>query len=140
MTGLVAAMASTTMLFAALGSAYIVRRGLSTDWVPLRLPPGLLWSIVPAFATSLAAEKSRRPLLLVFSSVLVGMQVYAVQHTAAVTTPAAAFFAVTVAFMVVFGIVGIAASLRPNRPLLRSYWHYLNAIWILLLVFVQIWK
>ena len=37
-TGLISSIAATTMLLAALTSAYIVRRGLGSDWQPLRLP------------------------------------------------------------------------------------------------------
>jgi cytochrome c oxidase subunit III len=59
-TGLIALVAATTMLLAAFSSAYIVRRGLSNDWVPLHLPPVLAGSAVLLVLSSLALEMGRR--------------------------------------------------------------------------------
>jgi cytochrome c oxidase subunit 3 len=60
MTGLIALIAATTMLMAALSSAYIVRRGLSNDWVPLQLPPVLASSAILLLVSSVALEIGRR--------------------------------------------------------------------------------
>jgi len=43
MTGLLVLLAATTMAFAAFTSAYVVRRGMSNDWVAFPLPP-ILWA------------------------------------------------------------------------------------------------
>jgi len=42
LTGIILALAAILMFFLALTSSFIVRKGLSTDWVPFRLPP-ILW-------------------------------------------------------------------------------------------------
>jgi cytochrome c oxidase subunit III len=59
-TGLAALVAATTMLLAALTSAYIVRRGLAGDWTPVRLPLVLPGSVLLFILSSLALEISRR--------------------------------------------------------------------------------
>ena len=42
MTGLFVLLAATTMAFAAFTSAYVVRRGMSNDWIAFPLPR-ILW-------------------------------------------------------------------------------------------------
>jgi cytochrome c oxidase subunit III len=59
-TGLIALVAGTTMLLAALTSAYIVRRGLSNDWAPIQLPPVLAGSAILLLLSSLAIEIGRQ--------------------------------------------------------------------------------
>lgn len=60
MIGAWAALIPTLMLFMSLVSAYIVRRGLGQDWVPVDLP-GVLWaSTAILLASSACLERSRR--------------------------------------------------------------------------------
>ena len=59
-TGMVAALAATTMFFAAVASAYIVRRGISDDWVVLSLPAPVYFSVLPGMAVSILVEAARR--------------------------------------------------------------------------------
>ncbi len=62
LTGLMVVLAASTMLFAAFSSAYIVRRGLSDDWVSLPVP-GVLWlNTAILLASSAALEVARRAL------------------------------------------------------------------------------
>ena len=56
------AMAAVVMLFAAFTSALVVRQGLSTDWVPIRLPRILGLSTAVLLASSVTLELSRRAL------------------------------------------------------------------------------
>jgi len=56
------AMAAVVMLFAAFTSAMVVRQGLSTDWVSIRLPRILGLSTAILLASSLTLELSRRSL------------------------------------------------------------------------------
>ncbi|MBI2956049.1 MAG: heme-copper oxidase subunit III [Acidobacteria bacterium] len=61
-TGIWLALASILMFFMALTSALIVRRGLSTDWVPFDLPPLLWWNTAALLASSLTLETAHRAL------------------------------------------------------------------------------
>ena len=62
MTGLMVLLAATTMAFAAFTSAFVVRRGISNDWVALRLPP-IVWANTGVLlASSLLLELARRSL------------------------------------------------------------------------------
>jgi cytochrome c oxidase subunit 3 len=56
------ALASISMLFTALSSAYIVRAGSSNDWVSIAMPKVLLLSTVLILVSSITLEVSRRNL------------------------------------------------------------------------------
>jgi cytochrome c oxidase subunit 3 len=59
-TGMWVALAAIVMLFAALTSAMVVRRGLSSDWRPTR-PPSVLWiNTLILVASSVTLARSRR--------------------------------------------------------------------------------
>src|SRR3989440_8736077 len=61
-TGLYVLLAASTMVFAALTSALVVRRGLSDDWASMA-KPGILWvNTAVLLASSLALEMARRSL------------------------------------------------------------------------------
>jgi len=62
MTGLMVLLAATTMAFAAFTSAFVVRRGISDDWVALRLPPIVWVNTGVLLASSLLLELARRSL------------------------------------------------------------------------------
>lgn len=62
LTGIWLALASILMFFMALTSSYIVRKGLSTDWVALPLPPILWLNTVVLLVSSLTIERARRSL------------------------------------------------------------------------------
>src|SRR5262245_42474235 len=61
-TGLFVLLAGVTMFFAAFTSAYIVRKGLSNDWVKTPLPAVLWVNTVVLIASSAALEVGRRRL------------------------------------------------------------------------------
>jgi cytochrome c oxidase subunit 3 len=54
--------AGIVMIFAAFTSALVVRRGLSSDWVPTALPPILYLNTAVLVVSSLTLELSRRSL------------------------------------------------------------------------------
>lgn len=61
-TGIVVGMVSILMFFLALASAFLLRRGTSTNWIPVRLP-GILWvNTVVLVASSATLELARRQL------------------------------------------------------------------------------
>jgi cytochrome c oxidase subunit 3 len=57
------ALASITMMFIGLSSAYIVREGLDPDWRAIPLPPLLLVTTTVLLASSLTLEQGRRSFL-----------------------------------------------------------------------------
>jgi cytochrome c oxidase subunit 3 len=62
MTGLMVLLAATTMAFAAFTSAFVVRRGMSNDWVGLPLPRILWFTTAVLIASSVLLELARRSL------------------------------------------------------------------------------
>src|ERR1035438_4380536 len=61
-TGLFVLLAASTMVFAALTSAFVVRRGLSDDWASMP-KPAILWvNTAVLLASSFALDFSRRAL------------------------------------------------------------------------------
>lgn len=59
-TGIVLALASILMFFLALTSSFIVRKGLSNDWVPMSLPPVLWVNTVVLLGSSFVLELARK--------------------------------------------------------------------------------
>ncbi|MGH9632798.1 MAG: hypothetical protein ACRD7E_31225 [Bryobacteraceae bacterium] len=165
LTGLVAVLTATTMLFAAFCSAYIVRRGITDDWTVLRLPGTLYLSVLPGVALSIAAEASRRyarrgqaarakPLLwsaAALGAIFAAIHLYAWRElhrggASLSASPAAAFFFVFDGVFVTYVLAGLAALLSAARQptagaaLVSYYWLYLNALWIFLLAFLYLWS
>jgi cytochrome c oxidase subunit 3 len=62
MTGLMVLLAATTMAFAAFTSAFVVRRGISNDWVSFPLPRILWLNTAWLLASSVVLELARRSL------------------------------------------------------------------------------
>ena len=62
MTGLMVLLAATTMAFAAFTSAFVVRRGISNDWVALPLPRIVWVNTAVLVASSILLEVARRAL------------------------------------------------------------------------------
>jgi len=61
-TGLFVLLAASTMVFAALTSAFVVRRGLSDDWASMHKPPILWVNTVVLLASSVVLDRSRHAL------------------------------------------------------------------------------
>lgn len=59
-SGIVLALAAMLMFFLALASAYVVRKGLSGDWIPLELPRILWLNTAVIIVSSLTIERARR--------------------------------------------------------------------------------
>ena len=61
-TGMLAALAAILMLFTAFTSAYVVRKGLSNDWIPTSLPSLIWFNSLVLLASSLTLERARQVL------------------------------------------------------------------------------
>lgn len=166
-TGLIALVAATTMLMAALSSAYVVRRGLSNDWVSVHVPPIFGASAILLVLSSLALELGRRSFGagrrgrfagLWFAGPALGACFVLAQFygwnqikqagLSAASSPSAAFLYVLSGTMLAF-VIGTAVALiwigfdalRSNSEVSTSrlkvaacYWHYLDCLWIYLLI------
>src|SRR5215469_8161973 len=61
-TGLFVLLAASTMVFAAFTSAFVVRRGLSSDWASMQKPPILILNTIALLISSVVLDQSRRAL------------------------------------------------------------------------------
>ena len=161
------------MFFAAMTSAFIVRRGLSNDWVSTRLP-GVLWfNTIVLLASSVLLEMGRRVLksgrresfnrLWAAGSAL-GVLFLGGQYAAwlqlrergvyIATNPSSSFFYVLTAAHALHLIGGVVALLYVSVQALRLqlgpgkrtaidvtavYWHFLDGLWVYLLVLFLVW-
>jgi cytochrome c oxidase subunit 3 len=143
-TGLMAFLAAATMLFAALTSAYIVRRGLAGDWTPVPLPwvvpAGVLVMMAGSFVLEIGWFRGVVGLGLLF----VLMQAYGLHEVSRsgisiTASPSAAFVCVLVGIFVVF-VIGAAAAIvaAARRRLVAVYWHYLTAVWIYFMILLYL--
>ena len=74
--GMWVGLASVTMMFTSLSSAYIVRSISANDWVSLPLPPVLIASTILILASSLTLEVARRKLKTSTASPVEAAHVY----------------------------------------------------------------
>ena len=173
MTGLMVLLAAVVMFFAALTSAFIVRRGLSNDWISTRMP-GVIWLNTAALlASSAVLELARRALragrrenfnrLWIAGSAL-GVLFLAGQYAAwlelraqgiyLATNPSSSFFYLLTAAHAVHLIGGVVALLYVSVQALRLqlgpgkrtaidvtavYWHFLDGLWVYLLILFLVW-
>jgi cytochrome c oxidase subunit 3 len=138
-TGLIASLAALTMLFSALLSAYVVRRGISDDWTPLHIPVVLYLSVVPGAAVSLVLRTGHARLAATGAALL-----FTAIHLASWRELAHAGTASVDFLSVISGMVGLAAAggtvgiVAARQNTLTWYWHYLNLLWVAILSFLGI--
>ncbi|HXG32718.1 MAG TPA: cytochrome c oxidase subunit 3 [Bryobacteraceae bacterium] len=172
-TGIVVACAAIVMLFAALTSAMIVRRGLGGDWQTLTLP-GILWvNTGVLLASSFAVERARRALRqgrreafnhLWLAGTVLGFLFLAGQYAAwrqlvaagvyLATNPSSSFFylfTVAHALHLAGGLLALVfitiwawrLRLGPGRrtavDVSAFYWHFMDGLWIYLLLLFRFW-
>jgi cytochrome c oxidase subunit 3 len=173
MTGLMVLLAAVVMFFAALTSAFIVRRGLSNDWISTRMPQVLWLNTAALLASSAVLEMARRALragrrenfnrLWIAGSAL-GVLFLAGQYAAwlelraqgiyLATNPSSSFFYVLTAAHALHLIGGVVALLYVSVQALRLqlgpgkrtvidvtavYWHFLDGLWVYLLILFLVW-
>ncbi|MBO0800112.1 MAG: hypothetical protein J2P31_14930 [Blastocatellia bacterium] len=151
--GLIAALSAITMLFAAFTSAYIVRRGLGSDWEPLSLPGFLsvtpflliLGSVVLEIGWKGGKKKTGIYVAAILGMLFLYLLVSAFLKLSKLSgtmgnSTAAAFFCILSGSFCVFLVGGIAALIGrlgrsgdlPSKNIVY-YWHYLSVLWLYLL-------
>jgi len=167
-TGMMAALAGITMLFTGFTSAYVVRKGLSTDWVPLQLPSMVWINSLMLLASSVTIEQAKRhfsviPLLkrwwsltaLLGFGFLVGQWMVWQQLIGAgvfiSSNPSSSFFYVlTVAHAVHLagGVIALGyltfrlwtGRLTPVAAgVMALYWHFMGGLWLFILLLLVLW-
>jgi cytochrome c oxidase subunit 3 len=173
MTGLMVLLAATTMAFAAFTSAFVVRRGISNDWVALPMPRIVWVNTAVLLLSSVLLELARRSLksgrragfnrywtagTALGVLFLVGQAVAWLQLRAAgifvATNPSSSFFYLLTAahgLHILGGLsaliyVDVAALLLRLGPGKRTavdvsamFWHFVDGLWIFLMVLFLVW-
>lgn len=172
-TGLFVLLAASTMVFAALTSAFVVRRGLSDDWTSMHKPPILWVNTIVLLASSIVLDRSRTALkhgnrsrfnlwwtagTVLGILFLVGQAIAWRQLKAAgvyiATNPSSSFFYVLTAshaFHLLGGVtalvyVDIQAWRLRLGPAKRTaidvsaiFWHFLDGLWLYLMLLFYVW-
>jgi len=170
-TGMWMAIAGIVMVFAAFTSALVVRRGLSTDWVPTKLPPILFFNTAVLALSSLTLELSRRSLraqrgsefarrlyltmalgLVFVTGQLQAWKQFASRGMYLSTNPSSSFFYLLTAAHGIHLLGGIIALLvlafrapklaafpskRVAVEVTSIYWHFMDGLWIYLLILLM---
>ena len=168
-TGMMVGLAGIVMLFTGFSSAYVVRKGLSSDWVPLQLPSMVWMNSLILLASSFTIEKAKRH----FSSIallkrwwsltvvlgmgfligqwmvwqqLIGSGVYISSN------PSSSFFYVLTAAHAVHLAGGVIAlvyltfrlwtgRLTPVATgVMAMYWHFMDGLWLYILLLLVLWR
>jgi cytochrome c oxidase subunit 3 len=166
----VLALSAIAMLFAAVTSSYIVRQGMGSDWNPIPMPSVMPFSTVLLLLSSATLELARRALrrspgavrawvrvTLALGAVFLGGQFVAWRQLAAegffLSSTAHSSFFYTLTAMHGFHILGGLAALgylargalegsRLARwvDVTALYWHFMDGLWLYLLVLLFAWR
>ena len=173
MTGLMVLLAATTMAFAAFTSAFVVRRGMSNDWVDMRLPRIVWVNTAVLLASSLLLELARRSLKTgrrsgfnrywtagtVLGALFLAGQAIAWRqlNQAGIfvsSNPSSSFFYVLTAYHGLHIVGGLSALVYVDVQALRlrlgpgkrtavdvsaMFWHFVDGIWLYLMVLFLVW-
>ena len=167
-TGVWVGIATISMSFAAYTSAMVARQGASADWLHFQLPPILYFNTMVLLVSSGTLELSRRRIAdaagrswlsvtLALGLVFVAGQVLAWRELGAqglylATSPSSAFFYVFTVLHALHLLGGIVALVyvrwrvqrltdpRPTGALGAAalYWHFMDALWLYLLLVLTI--
>jgi cytochrome c oxidase subunit 3 len=170
-TGIAIGIVSILMFFMALASAFLVRKGSSTDWVAVRIP-SLLWlNTIVLLASSGTLELARKRLaiqdlsrfkkywnlstilgvLFLVGQVLAWRQLET-QGIYLASNPASSFFYIFTGAHAIHLLGGVGAlvyvatrsfdkakvSCNVAAEVTSYYWHFLDALWIFLLLLLYV--
>ena len=172
-TGLLVLLAATTMVFAAFTGAFVVRRGMSDDWVTTQKPFILWLNTAVLLLSSVALDRSRHALKAGHrakfnfwwtAATALGIVFLAGQALAwrqlsqagvyAASNPSSSFFYVLTAAHAFHLVGGLAALIYVDMQALRLrlgpakrtaidvtavYWHFLDGLWVYLMVLLFVW-
>jgi cytochrome c oxidase subunit 3 len=170
-TGIAVAIVSILMFFMALASAFLLRKGSSTNWVAVRIPPLLWLNTLILLASSCAVELARKQLaiqnlskfkrywnlstilgVLFLTGQLVVWRQLEAQGIYLASNPASSFFYIFTGAHALHLLGGVVALLyvatrnfdkaKVSRSVAAEvtsyYWHFLDALWIFLLLLLYV--
>ena len=170
-TGIAVAIVSILMFFMALASAFLLRKGSSTNWVAVRIPPLLWLNTLILLASSCAVELARKQLaiqnlskfkrywnlstilgVLFLTGQLVVWRQLETQGIYLASNPASSFFYIFTGAHALHLLGGVVALLyvatrnfdkaKVSRSVAAEvtsyYWHFLDALWIFLLLLLYV--
>jgi cytochrome c oxidase subunit 3 len=172
-TGLYVLLAASTMVFAALTSALVVRRGLSDDWASMA-KPNILWlNTAVLLASSAALEMARHALkaerrgrfntwwsvgtalgLLFLGGQWLAWQQLKDAGVFISSNPSSSFFYVLTAshaFHLLGGVIALiyvdaqaltfrlGPAKRTAVDISAVFWHFLDGIWLYLMLLFYVW-
>jgi cytochrome c oxidase subunit 3 len=166
-TGMWLGLGAMVMLFAAFSSAYVVRKGVSIDWRPTSLPPILWANTVVLLASSLTIARASRDrdscLPWLGATAILGALFLAGQYVAwrrlaaagvyMASNPSSSFFYLLTGahgLHLLGGVLALGYVLwRASRPFAWAhrraavectalYWHFMDGLWIYLLLLLLI--
>ncbi len=124
--------AAITMFFTALTSAMLVRRGISSDWQGVPIPPLLYLNTAVLVLSSFT-----RPFLLGLT--FLAGQLAALLPLSIAASPGHSFFFVFTVSHAAHIVSGLAALKFAPPELARRYWHFLTGLWIYLMLLFTLW-
>jgi cytochrome c oxidase subunit 3 len=164
--GLYVLLAASAMVFAAFSGAFVFRRGLSGDWASMPKPPILFLNTAVLLASSFSLEMARRALkarlcarfhswwsagtvlgvLFLFGQALAWRQLRDLGIYVA-TSPSSSFFYILTASHGLHLVGGVAALLyvaagparRTVIDISAIFWHFLDGLWLYLMVLLYVW-
>lgn len=142
-TGVGALLAAITMLFSALSSAYIVRRGISTGWTPLSIPPALAWSSAALLLLSAAvlAWRPRSIVPLVSGAGASALIIVLWVRGSAASGTELGFLNVIIGAFLACLLGGLAMLVsRPESRGIAIYWRYVAGVWVWLVLLLRVWS
>jgi cytochrome c oxidase subunit III len=170
-TGVAVGIVSILMFFMALASAFLLRKGSSTNWVAVRIPPLLWLNTLILLASSCAVELARKQLaiqnlskfkrywnlstilgVLFLTGQLVVWRQLETQGIYLASNPASSFFYIFTGAHALHLLGGVVALLyvatrnfdkaKVSRSVAAEvtsyYWHFLDALWIFLLLLLYV--
>jgi cytochrome c oxidase subunit 3 len=170
-TGIAVAIVSILMFFMALASAFLLRKGSSTNWVAVRIPPLLWLNTLILLASSCTVELARKQLaiqnlskfkrywnlstilgVLFLTGQLVVWRQLEAQGIYLASNPASSFFYIFTGAHALHLLGGVVALLyvatrnfdkaKVSRSVTAEvtsyYWHFLDALWIFLLLLLYV--
>jgi cytochrome c oxidase subunit III len=170
-TGIAVGIVSILMFFMALASAFLVRRGSSTNWVAVRIPPLLWLNTIVLLASSGTIELARKQLVtqnlakfkrywnlstilgvMFLTGQLVVWRQLEAQGIYLASNPASSFFYIFTGAHALHLLGGLVALLyvatrnfdkaKVSRSVAAEatsyYWHFLDALWIFLLLLLYV--
>jgi cytochrome c oxidase subunit III len=172
-TGVTLAILSILMFFMALASAFIVRRGSGSDWVPVHIPAILWVNTAVLLLSSFTLELARRRLanddlsgfralwtgttflgLLFLLGQVVAWRQLLLQGIFVASNPGSSFFYVFTGLHGLHLLGGVGALLyvalrnferaKVSRAvaaeIVGHYWHFMDALWVFLLLLLYLGK